>query len=147
METVIKLFTVLGVSDLELWGGIPAGLALGLHPLAVGITAAAGAILALLVVLILGDRMRQWLLPRHGSGREDTRAGRVRQIWERYGVVGLGLLAPLVTGAPLGGVVGLSLGAPVRSLLLWMTVGTILRRTGLTAAAWLGLSGIMALLR
>jgi len=44
----------------------------------------------------------------------------------RYGVVGLGLLAPLLVGAPLGTVVGISFGAPADRLLLWMSLGPLL---------------------
>ena len=58
MELVIKLLTVLGLGALELWAAIPAGLALELHPIAVGIAAAAGAILGALAVALLGGRVR-----------------------------------------------------------------------------------------
>ena len=147
MTILIKLLTVLSISAIELWGGIPAGLALNLHPLAVGITAAAGAILAVLIVVTLGDRLRGWLLGRYGGTAEGGRAGRIRQVWNRYGVVGLGLLSPLVTGGPLGAVLGLSLGAPARGLLLWMSLGIILWSAVLTGAAYLGFAGVKALLR
>jgi len=66
-------------------------------------------------------------------------------IWDRYGVVGLGLLAPLLVGAPLGTALGLLPGAPVRRLLLWVSVGIVLWSALLTAAGALGLAGFETL--
>lgn len=118
MELVIKLLTVFALSAIELWATIPAGLALQLHPLIVGITAATGAMLGALAVILLGERVRTWLMQRHGSKEEQGQPGLISRIWHRYGVIGLGLLAPLLIGAPLGAAVGLSLGVPAGRLLL-----------------------------
>lgn len=147
MGLVLKILTVLGVSAVELWAGIPTGLALGLPPLAVGIAAAAGAILGVLIVTLLGDRMRARLLGRQSRAGDGSREGRIRRIWVRYGIAGLGLLAPLVTGGPLGAALGIAFGAPARRLLFWMSIGIVLWSAGLTAAAVLGIAGIRALLR
>jgi hypothetical protein len=142
---VAKLLTVLGLGALELWAAIPAGFALSLPAITTGVTAAAGAILGALVVLLLGERARSWLL-RHRSGKNEKRPpGRIERIWHRYGVIGLGLLAPLLTGAPLGVALGLTLGAAPRRLFLWISVGIVLWSIALTLVAALGLVGIEAL--
>ena len=108
MEILPKVLTVFGLGALELWAAIPAGLALGLHPIATGIASALGAITSGLVVALLGDRARAWLVARHGVLRDGQGHGTIRRIWGRYGVVGLGLLAPLLVGAPLGTALGLA---------------------------------------
>ena len=59
--------------------------------------------------------------------------------------MGLGLLAPLLVGAPLGTALGLLPGAPVRRLLLWVSVGIVLWSALLTDAGTLGLAGFEAL--
>jgi membrane protein YqaA with SNARE-associated domain len=141
---LVKLLTVLGLGAIELWTAIPAGIALKLHPLVVGITAAIGAILGVLVVLMLGERIRTRLLRRHDRGK-DRQHGRIFHVWTRYGVVGLGLLAPLLVGAPLGTALGITLRAPTRRLLFWMSLGIVLWSTLLTLACVLGLVGIEAL--
>jgi len=102
MDILPKVVTVFGLGAVELWAAIPAGLALGLHPIATGIASALGAITSGLVVALLGDRARAWLVARHGVLRDGQGHGTIRRIWGRYGVVGLGLLAPLLVGAPLG---------------------------------------------
>ncbi len=67
MELAIKLLTVLGLGAVELWVAIPTGFALKLHPVLVGFTAALGSGISALVVILLGDRLRGWLLRHHGS--------------------------------------------------------------------------------
>jgi hypothetical protein len=145
VDFLLKVLTVLGLGVVELWAAIPAGLALDLHPLLTGVVSAVGAILGVLIILVLGERVRGWLLRRRGS--EKGQHGRIYRIWVSYGVAGLGLLAPLLTGAPLGTALGMALGAPTGRLLLWMSVGIAAWSALLTAAAALGLAGIEALTR
>lgn len=142
---MIKLLTVFGLGAVELWAAIPTGLALQLHPLVTGIVAAIGAILGMLVVLMLGERIRTWLVQQHNGKSEDKKKGRIHHIWARYGVAGLGLLAPLLVGAPLGVILGIALGAPLSRLLFWMSLGIVLCSAALTLAGSLGLAGIAAL--
>jgi membrane protein DedA with SNARE-associated domain len=144
MELVAKLLTVLSLGALELWAAIPAGLALELHPLTVGVTAAAGAFLAALTVVVLGERVRAWLMQHHGPKKKGDN-GIIHRIWQRYGVIGLGLMAPLLTGVLLGTALGMTLGAPAGRLLMWTSVGIVLWSLLLTLAAALGLAGIETL--
>ncbi|HZD59467.1 MAG TPA: small multi-drug export protein [Anaerolineae bacterium] len=142
---MIKLLVVFSLGAVELLAAIPAGLAMRLHPAVISITAATGAILGAFVVSLLGERARAWLT-RH-RGRKDKKGwyGRVYRIWHRYGVMGLGLLAPLLTGIPLGVALGIALGAPASRLLFWVSFGIILWSMGLTFIGVLGLTGIDAL--
>lgn len=139
------MLAVLGLGAVELWAAIPAGLALQLHPLVVGAMTDIGAIMGMLVILIVGGRIRTWLLQRHGEKNKDREHGRITRLWARYGVAGLGLLAPLLFGTPLGTALGITLGAPRGRLLFWMSIGIILWSAGLTLAGALGLAGIRAL--
>ena len=145
MEILLKVLAVLGLGAVELWTAIPAGLALDLHPLLIGIVSAAGAILGVLVILVVGGGVRTWLLRRFGGG-EKREHGRIYRIWVRYGVAGLGLLAPLLFGAPLATALGVTLGAPAGRLLLWMSLGIAAWSALLTVAGALGLAGIEALM-
>ena len=70
MELVIKLLTILSLGAIALWAAIPAGLALQIQPMAIGITAAIGAMLGALVVVLLGKRLRTWLAQRHGASEK-----------------------------------------------------------------------------
>src|SRR3972149_7629540 len=84
MDILPKVVTVFGLGAVELWAAIPAGLALGLHPIATGVASALGAITSGLVVAPLGDRARAWLGARPGGPRggqgHGARARKLRQL-------------------------------------------------------------------
>ena len=144
---LLSLLAVLGLGAVELWAAVPAGLALRLHPVAIGCTAALGAVLGILAMGLMGERVRRWLLRWRGLERSGARQGRITRLWMRYGVIGLGLAAPLLVGAPLGTAVGMSLGAPTGRLLFWMSLGAVLCTVVLTVAGTLGVMGIESLSR
>ena len=142
---LIAFLIVFGLGAVELWGAVPAGLALRLPPIAVAITAAAGGLAGVLVIGCAGERVHAWVRRWRGSTPGVASNTMLARVWDRYGVAGLGLLAPLIIGAPLGTALGLTLGAPTARLLIWMSAGVVLCTTGLTLAATLGLMGVQAL--
>ena len=142
MDLIMKLLTVFGIGIIELWAAIPAGFALELHPVTIGLIAAIGAMVGAGTVLVLGERVRTRLI-RHRN--PNAQQGRIYQIWQRYGVIGLGLLAPLLTGAPFGVALGLTLGAPTGRLLFWICIGIVIWSIILTFLGVLGLAGINSL--
>lgn len=142
----LKLLAVFGLGMTGLWQGVPAGFAMRLHPAVTGMTAAAGSLLATLLVVLLGDRLRERLLRRKKSPDAVPRDRLIDRVWRRYGVVGLGLLGPGLTGAPLGAALGLSLRVPARQLLGWLALGIALWSLALTLVGMLGTAGILRLL-
>lgn len=145
MELGIKFITVTGLGIIELWAAIPTGTALKLHPLLNGIASALGAIIGAVLVIYFGGRLRMWLLRK--KQRAEKNKGRIYTIWEKYGVIGLGMLSPLITGAPLGAAIGISLGAAPRRLVFWMSVGIIVWTILLTTISTLGFAGFQMLKR
>ncbi len=139
LEAIITIFTV---SVVELWLAIPLGLLMGVNPIIITIVSSAGAITATIVVTILGDNLRTRLLKWRYGDENALQETRLYKVWNKYGVVGLGLLSPLIFGAPLGAAVGIGLGAQKNSLLVWMSMGIILWSIGLTVA---GSTGILTL--
>jgi membrane protein YqaA with SNARE-associated domain len=125
MEYLMKLLIVFGLGTIELWIAIPTGIVLQLHPLETCITAATGAMLGVLIVLMLGEGARNRLMRQKGKS-EEKKHGSIYNIWARYGVAGLGLLAPLLVDAQSGDALGISLGAPINRLLLWRSLGIVL---------------------
>ncbi|PKL73845.1 MAG: small multi-drug export protein [Methanobacteriales archaeon HGW-Methanobacteriales-2] len=139
LEAIIIIFTA---SLVELWLAIPLGLVMGVNPIIITIVSSAGAITAAIVVTILGDNLRTRLLKWRYGDENALQETRLYKVWNKYGVVGLGLLSPLIFGAPLGAAVGIGLGAQKNSLLIWMSIGIILWSIGLTVA---GSTGILTL--
>ncbi len=138
MEIAAKFITVTGLGIVELWAAIPVGTALKLHPLLNGIASGLGAIIGVLLVIIIGDRLRNWRLKKKEKTKKNK--GRIYKIWNKYGVIGLGMLSPILTGTPLGAAIGVSLGASPKDLLFWMSIGIVVWTIPLTIISTLGFS-------
>lgn len=123
----------------ELWLAVPTGIALKLNPILIVAVSASSSILAVLIVAFLGDSIRsKFLAWRYGEDKK-FETSRIHHVWNKYGVIGLGLLSPLLFGAPLGTAVGITLGARKHNLILWMSLGIIIWSLGLTGAGIMGL--------
>lgn len=140
----MRVLSVFGFGMLGLWEGIPAGFALRLPAVVVGVVSAAGSLTATLLVLLLGERVRARLIRPRPDG-EPAQERMIDRVWRRYGVIGLGLLAPGLTGAPLGVALGLFLRAPVGKLLAWLFVGVVVWTVALTMVGMAGAAGVTRL--
>lgn len=133
-----KLLTLFALGVAELWAAAPAGAAMGFDPLPVFAVAAAGAVSGGVVVVLLGERVKAWLEKKKEREKLEKRRGLLYRVWLRYGVIGWGLLAPLLVGSPLGAALGLALGAPPRRLLPWLCAGSVLWSAVFSLLAALG---------
>ena len=96
----------------ELWVAIPIGI---------GFEAIEGCFNGLEQKLILRGHKQK-------AEKETT----IKKIWNKYGVIGLGLLSPLLTGAPLGVALGLMLNAEKKKLMIFVILGIFIWSTVLT---------------
>lgn len=144
MGPLLQLLAVFGIAMLELWAAVPVGIAMGLPAVLVWSATLCGALVGVWIVVFAGDRLREWLVRRFGHGRA-SEGGRLRRVWERYGVPGWGLVAPLALGAPLAAALGVALGAPRDRLLLWLGAGVALWTTVLTVMVALGEEAVLRL--
>ena len=139
---LVKLLTIFALGVAELWAAAPAGAVMGLDPLLVCLVAAAGALSGGMVVLLLGERVKSWLERKRKRQKLEERRGLLFRVWLRYGVVGWGLLAPLLVGSPLGAALGLVLGAPPRRLLPWLAAGSVLWSIAFSILTVLGVQAL-----
>ena len=146
MDVILSIITVFGASVIELWLGIPLGFFLNLNPLLIAIIAASGSILSAFLVIILGDNIRTKFI-KWRYGEKSIRKGRIYNIWNKYGIIGLGLLSPLLFGAPLGAAIGVGLGARNDRLLLWMSIGIVIWSILLTALGFFGLISLQSIVK
>lgn len=110
------------------------GIALNLGPWTTFFSSSLGAIAGVMILLIVGEPVRHWLLKKYMKENNSLRKGRIYAIWKKYSIMGIGLIAPTLIGAPLGASIGLALGAPTGRLLFWMSVGIIIYNGLLTLA-------------
>lgn len=136
---LIKCLSVFGLGILELWLAIPVGFGLGLSPFSAGLFAAFGAVVSVVIVLAVGAPLRNWLLRLRKTKAED-KPTRTQLIWNKYGIAGLGLLAPVVIGAHFGAAFAVAVGAPPQKTLFWFTAGIIVWAV---VATWLAHTGVL----
>ena len=137
MHQLLRLLSTAAAGALDVWVGIITGLALGLSPAVSGALSIASALAGVALVVALGGRLRHLI---YRSRRLAKRRERIERVWKRYGIPGVALQAPLLTGPLLATLLALALGAPARSLLLWMIASVVLWGLVLTGAAALGFS-------
>ena len=117
--------------------GIITGLALSLSPALSGAVTVAGAVAGVTLVVAAGGRLQHLI---YRSRRLAKRRERIERAWERSGIPGVALQAPLLTGPLLATLLALALGAPARPLLLGMLASVVLWGAVLAGAAALGFS-------
>ncbi len=137
MSPLLKLLSTAAAGALDVWVGIITGLALGLSPALSGAVSIASALVGVPLVVAVGGRLQHLI---YRSRTLAKRRERIERVWKRYGIPGVALQAPLLTGPLLAALLALALGAPPRPLLLWMLASVVLWGTVLTGAAALGFS-------
>lgn len=135
------VFALAATPLLEILVVIPLGVALGLDPVVVAVTAFAGNVLPIYGIVLAADRVAAWLESRR-SGEPSKRRKRAVRIWNRYGLPGLALLSPVTTGVHLAAVLALSLGARGRDTLAWMTGSIALWTVLITLVSVVGRSAL-----
>ena len=126
MKLAWQLLTIFALGVAELWAAAPAGVVMRLQPLLVFAVAAAGTVTGGTVVILLGERVRAWIQKRRRFENVEKQKVLICRVWQRYGVIDWGLLAPLLVGSSLGAAFGLALGAQSRRLLIWLGIGSVM---------------------
>lgn len=142
----LLVFVFAAIPVVEVLVVIPFGVAVGLDPLLVGVAAAIGNLTTVYAVVVASDWSLRFVRRRYGDPTDDTDSStirRARRIWDRYGLPGVALAAPVTTGVHLAAVLGLAFGSPRRRVLGWMTGSLVLWSSVLAAASWCGIEGLL----
>ena len=139
LDLIIKVLTVFGLGILEIFAAVPVGFLLSLDPWLIFLCSSFGGIAGVLGVAFVGGRIRQWLLRLRGGEGKSKGPGRARRIWEKYGIVGFGLVGPILLGAPLSAAMGVALGGRGEKVALWTSLGVVAWSALLTVAIALGI--------
>ncbi len=134
---LLKLLSTAAAGALDVWVGIITGVAMGLSPFLSGAVSIASAVVGVTLIVAASERLQGRI---YRSPRLAKRRKRIERVWKRYGIPGVALQAPLLTGPLLATVLALGLGAPPRPLLGWMIASIVLWGVVITGAAAFGLS-------
>ncbi|MFB4163689.1 small multi-drug export protein [Alteribacillus sp. JSM 102045] len=162
----ISIFLMAATPWLELLVVIPIGIGAGLNPVIVGVVAFVGNALPVFL-LIYGMHwikelkwIKKWkdrkLIKRrsHIKKHEDdeeklakkqARKEKMQRIFNKYGVAGLALAGPGVTGIHLATIFAMAFKANKRKVVLWMNLSLALWTLAMTAASFYGIEWLTAL--
>lgn len=115
-------------------GAASIGIVGGVNPIAAAIAGALGNFVAVALVVLLGARIRAAVTRRRGSAVKprSARMEKFQRAFNRYGVVGVSLLGPLLLPTHFTAVALTGAGVPKGRVLLWQGVAIVLWTTALT---------------
>ena len=138
---IYKILTVIGLATFEIYAAIPAGFAFKLNPISIFLYSVLGGLIGVFVAAYLGDIIKKWIITFKKNKVEKVakEPGFVLKIWQKYGVIGLGLLGTMTVGAPISIGIGVGFNVPTNKMVFWCSLGVILRCALFTAIGHFGL--------
>ncbi|WP_309119441.1 small multi-drug export protein [Paenibacillus sp.] len=129
MWQYIVLFLLAAAPWMDVSLVVPLGVLWGLSPIWVSVVAFVGNFLLILILGLFFKQISEWRQARRakrgitGPTKKETRS---RAIWEKYGIPGLALIAPIFVGTDIAAVLALTFGASKIRVVGWMTVSLAL---------------------
>lgn len=103
---------------------VPLGILWGLPPVGVSLAAFVGNFLLIFLLGLFFKEVEKWRRARKmkkGITGPTKKEKRSREIWEKYGIPGLALLAPIFVGTDIAAILALTFGASKTRVVKWMT--------------------------
>lgn len=124
----ITLFLLSVAPWIDIFLVVPLGIVWGLSPIGVGITGFSGNFLMILLLGLFFRQFARWREQKRlkkGITTPSKKETRARRIWERYGVPGLSLIAPVLVGTDIAAVLALTFGSSRTRVIGWMGVSLV----------------------
>ncbi|MDZ5470736.1 small multi-drug export protein (plasmid) [Bacillus sp. 31A1R] len=140
----VLVFVLAAIPWIEIAAVIPLAIIKGLHPFWVAVLSFTGNFITVLLFVLLFDRFKKWRERKREKSQEKTssRSERARKIWNKYGLPGLALAAPLLIGTHIAAGIGMFLGAKKQWTTIWMTISLALWSSILAIGSYYGLGFI-----
>nr|WP_289037112.1 small multi-drug export protein [uncultured Allobacillus sp.] len=139
----LLVFLLAAVPWFEIGLIIPVSILAGMNAFWVAILAFSGNLLTVYLLIIFFDRLKGWFLKKkkkEQSDQEDAgRYARANRMWEKYGVSGLLLAGPLLTGSHIAAGAAILFGAAKSRALYWSTISLGLWTVVFTVASIYGI--------
>lgn len=126
---IYKILTVAGLATFEIYAAIPAGFIFGLNHYLIFSASVIGGLAGVFVAAYLGEKIKIWTTKFRKPKLEKQKStpGMIVKIWEKYGVIGLGLLGTMTVGAPISIGVGVGFNVPANKMVFSCSLGVIIR--------------------
>lgn len=135
----LKILTVAALATFQIYAAIPTGFALGLSPWMIFFASTTGGLAGTFVASFLGERIRKFFYRKIEKKEKKTKHPVLHKIWNKYGIIGLGLLGTFFAGGPITITVGIGFNATVKKLLTWCCIGVVSRCIIFTLLGYYGL--------
>ena len=123
--TVTGISVSFGLGFIYFIAAIPSGVAAGaIVPLAT-FAAWAGYSVGAVVVVLAGVPARNWLVKQFHIPLDRDPKKLIWRIWSRWGLIGLGLIAPVTIGPQIGAALALAVGEKPLQVWLSLSVGVV----------------------
>jgi hypothetical protein len=119
------LITAFGLGVVYFIAAIPAGVAAGAPAWLAGLAAGMGYVVGAGVVLLAGAPLREWLVRKLRIPVERDPSKLVWRMWERGGLFGLCLIAPVTIGPQATAVIALAVREKPRRILAAVALGVL----------------------
>lgn len=126
MDMILAIASTFGLAFFWFIGAIPAGAALNLALPVAALTAWISYAAGVAIIVLIGAPLRTRLNQRFNLSLEHDPQKLFWRAWDRFGLIGLGLLAPITVGSQIGALIGLALGVAPARLLAAMALGAAL---------------------
>ena len=137
---IFKILTIIGLATFEVYAAIPAGFAFHLSPIVIFLASTTGGLLGVFAAAYLGGLLQRMLGKyRKGKKEEKPKSKFVLKIWDKYGVIGLGVIGTMTVGGPISMGVGVGFNVPVIKLVFWCCIGVVARCAIFTILGELGM--------
>ncbi|SEH12344.1 Putative small multi-drug export protein [Natronorubrum sediminis] len=150
----LLVFVFAAIPVVEILVVIPVAIGVGLDPVLSGVFAFAGNVASIYVLIGFHKQLREWWHRRRGRETRtrdelseppdeesaSDRYARARGLWERYGLPGIAVGGPILTGVHIAALVALLAGGSNRLVAGWMTVGIAAWTVVLVAGSVYGFS-------
>ena len=135
-----KILTVAGLATFEIYAAIPAGFAFKLSPWIIFFAALAGGIIGVLIAAFLGEKIEKFIAKfrKPKTSPKENKPNLARKLWDKYGIVGLGVLGTFTVGAPVSIAAGVGLNINMHKLATWCCVGVLARCVIFTLVGYYG---------
>jgi membrane protein YqaA with SNARE-associated domain len=138
---IYKILTVAGLATFEIYAAIPAGFAFGLSPWIIFFASFTGGITGVFVAAFLGEKIEKLIarLRKREVKPKETKPGLAHRLWQKFGIIGLGVLGTFTVGAPISIAVGVGFNVNMHKLAAWCCIGVLSRCTIFTIVGHYGM--------
>ena len=136
-----KILTVAGLATFEIYAAIPTGFAFGLSPWIIFAASLIGGIIGVFIAAFLGEHIEKFIAKFRKPKiiLKETKPNLAHRLWNKFGIIGLGLVGTFTVGAPASIGVGVGLNVNINKLAIWCCLGVLIRCIVFTIIGYYGM--------